>query len=446
MFRQPSQTTDQFITMETTFLFPNGTTARYTTEEDREEDNIKIWHRLVCNDGNTLTIDWSPYQGMTKEDIQLWIDLGCPSRTGRTPLNRADLEKLQKDTALPELRYISQGVICNITAIPPRCRSSREYSRLHTLHGYIATATKEEAPVAFILSKTRPGPGIVPKSGQEIRLYFGRLFTKVTRDIKTLNQLIRHYNTCYGQQNPPPGDSHILHANTAELEENFQEELNDYLSIDGQLYTRCEEPAYKIITQGLGGDHGGTSLCVEFDPTNGCYPAGQLAAATAKAKEIAKERQDKRNIWLTPSEGFIHILIPEAARYRFRSGDIGNTHAKEKGPEKPLQLVRICISTVIAADSQKEAEEKALESLERDLRAFNFADEETRKTGGGITITTTPLSRPEDLTIVPPVWKQGCPHGGTSGKSVEEILQPSADPLAAARDRFDKALQARLQH
>jgi hypothetical protein len=65
----------------------------YMTDLDVEEDNRKIWHMIKTPDGKTVNVDFTPYQYMSKDDVELYIKLGMPKRQGPGPL---DSEKLQK--------------------------------------------------------------------------------------------------------------------------------------------------------------------------------------------------------------------------------------------------------------------------------------------------------------------------------------------------------------
>lgn len=69
----------------------------YTTEEDFDGDCTKLWH-YVTVDGKTHTMDWSPYDSPTNADIELWLELGMPSRITCGPLTREDLDKLHAMT------------------------------------------------------------------------------------------------------------------------------------------------------------------------------------------------------------------------------------------------------------------------------------------------------------------------------------------------------------
>lgn len=49
-------------------------------EEDRDDDCIKIWHHILTPGNHLSYVNWTPYQMMTQEDLQVWVDLGCPGR------------------------------------------------------------------------------------------------------------------------------------------------------------------------------------------------------------------------------------------------------------------------------------------------------------------------------------------------------------------------------
>lgn len=73
---------------------------RYDPQDDREEDNTKIFHDVYsAGTGRQVsTMDWSPYSTPTAEEFKLWVELGMPTRywvrKGGGPLTRTDLEVL----------------------------------------------------------------------------------------------------------------------------------------------------------------------------------------------------------------------------------------------------------------------------------------------------------------------------------------------------------------
>lgn len=75
----------------------------------------------------------------------------------------------------------------------------------------------------------------------------------------------------------------------------------EYLFINGILYTPCGEPMYSIHTFGLGHNHGGTSLFVEYDynpniPNQNYFNALHRAEAIEYAVRVAANRGDTESI------------------------------------------------------------------------------------------------------------------------------------------------------
>ena len=81
------------------FLY-EGKPVYFEEPEEREPDVIKLCHEFICvkTEKSLHSIDWSPYEHMRDEDIQLYLDLGCPKRITIGPLNREDLDKIAATT------------------------------------------------------------------------------------------------------------------------------------------------------------------------------------------------------------------------------------------------------------------------------------------------------------------------------------------------------------
>ncbi len=75
---------------------------RFYADEDREEDNIKIWHIIETPGGESTYLDHSPYEHMKEDTFQNYVEFYIkngrfPSRqdiNSRGPLHYADLAKL----------------------------------------------------------------------------------------------------------------------------------------------------------------------------------------------------------------------------------------------------------------------------------------------------------------------------------------------------------------
>jgi len=76
---------------------------KYMPDEDREDDNVKIWHTIVTPQGKTVDADFTPYSYMDKEDLKLYIKLKYPKRQGAGPLNKEDLQKMANAIGIAKL-------------------------------------------------------------------------------------------------------------------------------------------------------------------------------------------------------------------------------------------------------------------------------------------------------------------------------------------------------
>lgn len=79
-----------------------GVTYTPWIDSDSEGFKCKIFHDVVCPDGKTSTMDWSPYSSPSPEMFALWVDLGMPNRITRNgfsaPLTEKDLLSLRNGT------------------------------------------------------------------------------------------------------------------------------------------------------------------------------------------------------------------------------------------------------------------------------------------------------------------------------------------------------------
>lgn len=88
--------------MKKTILFKGKPIELLTEIVEQDDDVTKLGHYIVCKETKKKlhTIDWSPYNDMSIEDLDLYIKLGCPKRISYGPLNTEDLEYLRKRNKL----------------------------------------------------------------------------------------------------------------------------------------------------------------------------------------------------------------------------------------------------------------------------------------------------------------------------------------------------------
>lgn len=80
-----------------------------------------------------------------------------------------------------------------------------------------------------------------------------------------------------------------------------KEDMRDYILVAGELYEKCTEPRYVIITFGLGHNHGGTGMLCQYhyNPNisrKNYFSALQGEQAAAYANQVALERGDTINV------------------------------------------------------------------------------------------------------------------------------------------------------
>jgi hypothetical protein len=94
----------------------------------------------------------------------------------------------------------------------------------------------------------------------------------------------------------------------------IKKDLSALLVIDGVLYEECGYPFYDIYTFGLGGNHGGTGLCVSYTYfpkqikiKEWEYSPYKVEDAIAKADEVALNRRDTEYVGLFRQSIFCYL-------------------------------------------------------------------------------------------------------------------------------------------
>ena len=98
-----------------------------------------------------------------------------------------------------------------------------------------------------------------------------------------------------------------------------RKETAEYLLVDGELYTQTTEPRYCIYTFGLGHNHGGTALSVNYgynpNISKECYfSALDGEKAVEKANETAARRGDTNDVGRFKAE--ITVYMPELVKVK----------------------------------------------------------------------------------------------------------------------------------
>ena len=200
--------------------------------------------------------------------------------------------------------------------VPPRCRLPRHVSHKEAVKVKIKEASKEEAPLAFIVHSLKERP-------MEVRLFKGQLYKEARIsfyngkkseeypfDAIPWETVFRKY-TGYGE-----------YISKSEYIAYLKLTSREYLIVDGVVFRRCYEPFYRITTFGYRGC--GTAIFPEFSDKNRKEVPGYSALdkdkAIADAIKIAEGRGDEKDIDSIKemAQGPIEVIIPSACKRKFR--------------------------------------------------------------------------------------------------------------------------------
>lgn len=96
----------------------------------------------------------------------------------------------------------------------------------------------------------------------------------------------------------------------------IRKKADDFLIFNGKIWEECSEPMYVVMTFGLGHNHGGTGMFIEYDYNSNIsaknyFNALQRIEAIAYANMIAEKRGDTNDIGKFGKTEDITVLMPE---------------------------------------------------------------------------------------------------------------------------------------
>lgn len=147
--------------------------------------------------------------------------------------------------------------------LPPRCRKLRYKEGEEYVDATLKEVSSTELKKAF-------------DSGMMIYSYDGRLWTQAyEKDIHCVNGestmtalealIYAHvtYSSYFGKYKGYCGDE-STRENRDEVIKRLDDDMNSYILVDGVLYREAAEPMYNITVFGLGFNHGGTGMFVDY--------------------------------------------------------------------------------------------------------------------------------------------------------------------------------------
>lgn len=214
-------------------------------------------------------------------------------------------------TAALTVTWVERGVI------PPRHRNPRDIPRELDVEVSIPAVSAEDAPVGFTVTTCKyTGGDDMEDVTEELRVHDGNLWRPLTENVAGVvgpmpanaeRLIARAFH--HGWHEHPRMDAETEDAARAEA----QAAADDFLSIDGNLYSKASEPVYEVRTYGFGG---GVGIHVEsshqFRPHDEdrafperVFAADQHAEAREYALTLARGKaesvSDGENIDLTPA-------------------------------------------------------------------------------------------------------------------------------------------------
>lgn len=204
--------------------------------------------------------------------------------------------------------------------IPPRCRKPRYNECEDYVDINLSEATMNDLQLAFE-DTSYFGAG-------KIYFYRGKLWAQAKLRNASwaeehgfqnpLDELIYNHEHCsayfrFGFDREHYGKDTSRQA----VVEQANSDINRYLLVDGVLFEESAEPRYCIYTFGLGHNHGGTALSVNYgyniNISKDCYfSALQGEEAVAEAKKIALGRGDTESVRRIKAE--ISVFMPELVK------------------------------------------------------------------------------------------------------------------------------------
>lgn len=205
--------------------------------------------------------------------------------------------------------------------IPKRCRKERTEVRETEFSVSIREVKAEDAPVAFIVRTIGELPSVVRSyKGKLYRNNFDyRILPDRKHGIADLDYVIR---TRFKGHDSCASDSE------EEAKAKARKNAKEYLIVDGVMYCHTGEPYYSTTEFGLGHNHGGTGLFVDYVPTVGMTPKYMnTTACPATMRDLAireglitayRRGDDKSYDGIREGvQGYIQVFMPEACRFKF---------------------------------------------------------------------------------------------------------------------------------
>lgn len=189
--------------------------------------------------------------------------------------------------------------------IPPRCRKARPVKETFTHEFTIPSVTSAEAPVVALVPDDRGYYDAPVGEDAPLRSHEGRLYTAVTRGRRPVMAGTDAFRST--------AEHESWRDRETEATDEAGRAFKDLLIIDGQVWKTTPEPAYAIVTMGMGGNHGGTYLEIDYAGRySRQFPLTGYEDAVEAAVAFATKRGDTNTIGIIRKTPRATILDPGA--------------------------------------------------------------------------------------------------------------------------------------
>lgn len=235
-----------------------------------------------------------------------------------------------------------------------RCRNVRTMTMLASHQFHVRKISSKEAPVAFkvtafeadrtirLFNGTLYGT-IIQRGGYRFDDFLQPLLWEVRWQYQSLvdDQAPEGHMANYFVDRPYDMNKSVTLSDTFDKNcQKIQKHLDQkFLIIDGDLWVKTDEPRYEVVTMGLGHNHGGTAMFIEYNyneniSNDNYFRADQFKEAYDYAIKVAENRGDTDDVARFKEElktrkllNYIEVCIPEA---------VGLDPKKDAGKGNPL--------------------------------------------------------------------------------------------------------------
>lgn len=240
--------------------------------------------------------------------------------------------------------------------VPPRCRKPRPVKEVFTHEFRIPSVTSDDAPVVALVPDDRNYYGAPVGEDAPLRAHGGLLYTAETRGRQPVMAGTDAFRATASHETWQDSE----YAAIDEAGRSFK----GILIIDGQVWKTTPEPAYAIVTMGMGGNHGGTYLEIDYAGRyDRKFPLTDYDSAVEAAVAFATKRRDTNTIGIIRKTPKATILDPSAFNIPTEADALASAHAEIRALAKQAREILSGKLTRTSLVTVKDLTEKATNIL-----------------------------------------------------------------------------------